>query len=106
MTTITAITAVSDQIVHEFKPTQIILFGSHAYGQPRADSDVDLLVVMHHEGNNVYQAIDILQRISPAFAIDLLVRTPSEVVQRLALNDSFLREITTKGRVLYATSDA
>jgi len=29
-----------------FKPQRIILFGSHAYGQPNEDSDVDVLVVM------------------------------------------------------------
>jgi len=34
------------QIVENFKPQKIILFGSHAYGKPNADSDVDLLVVM------------------------------------------------------------
>lgn len=29
----------------EIDPYKIILFGSHAYGEPGADSDVDLLVV-------------------------------------------------------------
>jgi predicted nucleotidyltransferase len=33
-------------IADEFKPDKIILFGSHAYGTPHEDSDVDLLVVM------------------------------------------------------------
>jgi hypothetical protein len=35
-----------DAIAAAFKPQRIILFGSHAYGSPPADSDVDLLVVM------------------------------------------------------------
>ncbi len=35
-----------DAIAAVFKPQRIILFGSHAYGSPTADSDVDLLVVM------------------------------------------------------------
>lgn len=75
MTPIETIMAISDQIAREFSPMQIILFGSYAYGKPRPDSDVDLLVVMPHDGNNVYQAIEILNRISPPFPIDLLVRT-------------------------------
>jgi len=29
------------QIVENFHPQKIILFGSHAYGKPNADSDVD-----------------------------------------------------------------
>ena len=35
-----------DAIAAAFKPRRIILFGSHAYGQPNEDSDVDVLAVM------------------------------------------------------------
>ena len=34
------------RLVAEFQPTQIFLFGSHAWGQPTEDSDVDLLVIV------------------------------------------------------------
>src|SRR5437870_3677284 len=34
------------QVAERFAPDQIILFGSHAYGTPHADSDVDILVIM------------------------------------------------------------
>ena len=37
------IQAVTDDIVQEFAPLQVILFGSYAYGTPTEDSDVDLL---------------------------------------------------------------
>ena len=33
-------------VADRFQPERIILFGSHAYGTPHADSDVDILVVM------------------------------------------------------------
>ena len=94
----------SDRIAAEFKPERIILFGSYAYGTPTADSDVDLLVVMPFEGDSVYKALDILKRIDPPFSIDLLVRTPEQVRQRLAWNDFFLREIVERGRELYAAA--
>ena len=42
------IQATCDDIVREFAPLQVILFGSYAYGTPTEDSDVDLLVVMGH----------------------------------------------------------
>lgn len=42
----TDIQATCDDIVREFAPLQIILFGSYAYGTPTEHSDVDLLVVM------------------------------------------------------------
>ena len=34
------------EVTERFHPEKIILFGSYAYGQPHADSDVDMLVVM------------------------------------------------------------
>ena len=38
--------------------------------------------------------------------LDLLVRTPEQVEQRLALNDFFMREIMERGEVLYAAAYA
>lgn len=106
MVSIASITEVSDRIVQAYHPEQIFLFGSHAYGTPRPDSDVDLLVVMRVEGNPLYKAIEILDRVAPPFAIDLLIRTPEELQRRLALNDFFLKDIVTKGRLLYASARA
>ncbi len=39
-----------NRIAKEFQPERIILFGSYAYGKPRPDSDVDLLVVLPFDG--------------------------------------------------------
>jgi hypothetical protein len=41
-----AIQSVVDQIVAGFNPQRIILIGSYAYGEPKLESDVDLLGVM------------------------------------------------------------
>ena len=41
-----AIRAVAERIADHFQPEKIILFGSHAYGHPKPESDVDLLVIM------------------------------------------------------------
>jgi uncharacterized protein len=97
-----AITELSQNIAQKFNPEQIILFGSYAYGTPHVDSDVDLLVVMPYEGHPSYKALEILAQVNPPFAIDLLVKAPDELKQRLALNDYFLQNIVSKGRVLYA----
>jgi uncharacterized protein len=95
----------SQQIAAQFTPERIILFGSHAYGTPTADSDVDLLVVMPFEGQPFRQAAEILNRLSPTFSVDLLVRTAEELNERLALGDFFLQEIVTKGKILYESVD-
>ena len=44
MVTRKEIQTLTDDIVHKFRPLQVILFGSYAYGTPPEDSDVDLLV--------------------------------------------------------------
>jgi uncharacterized protein len=96
----------SQQIVAQFSPERIILFGSHAYGEPTADSDVDLLVVMPFEGQAFRKAAEILNQISPAFSVDLLVRTAEQLDERIKLGDFFLREILTRGKVLYESVDS
>jgi len=49
-TTRATINRMVKRIVAKFHPQQVILFGSQARGDARADSDVDLLVVMDFEG--------------------------------------------------------
>ena|SRR5579862_4377863 len=100
-----AIEQLSEQIAQAYHPERILLFGSYAYGTPTQDSDVDLLVILPHEGKGSRKSAEILCRFRPAFPIDLLVRTPEQIRQRLAWNDFFLQEILTKGKVLYAAPD-
>ena len=100
------IQATCDDIVREFIPLQVILFGSYAYGTPTRDSDVDLLVVMEiPESETSRQASEIWQRIPYRFSMDLLVRSPQEIAYRVSHNDWFLREILEKGDVLYKSEE-
>ena len=100
------IQATCADIVREFTPLQVILFGSYAYGTPTEDSDVDLLVVMDipkSEFRN--KAVEIRQRIPHRFSLDILVRSPEEIASRVSYNDWFLREITEKGDFLYGPEE-
>jgi predicted nucleotidyltransferase len=92
-------------VAERFAPEKIILFGSHAYGTPHEDSDVDILVIMPAR-NELYQALRIRLAVEHRFSLDLLVRTPRNMAWRLAEGDSFLREITSKGKVLYEKPNA
>lgn len=83
------IQSLAQMIGEIFQPECVILFGSYAYGTPTDDSDVDLLVIMDHSGRNSEQAVEILHRVGPRIPVDLLVRTPREVKQRLSWNDFF-----------------
>ena len=57
------IRAVVKQIATRFNPETIILFGFYAYGKPKSESDVDLLVVMHTPLRNSVQAAQIARAI-------------------------------------------
>jgi predicted nucleotidyltransferase len=89
------------RIAEEFAPLRILLFGSYAYGHPRPESDVDLLVVMDTSLRETQQALAIRQHLKPLFGVDILVYTPERLEQRLAWGDSFLREIVERGITLY-----
>ena len=95
-----------ERIVREFKPEKIILFGSHAYGQPTPESDLDLLVVMQFEGDPLEQAVVMLNRLGVLLPIDLLVRTPQQIQQRLEIGDRFIGDIIERGQVMYAAHHA
>lgn len=96
----------SDRIAKEFQPQRIILFGSYASGSPRFDSDVDLLVVMPYRGNPLHKAWEIITKLKPSFSVDVLVRRPEEIKQRLDDNDWFMRDVLEQGRTLYDAADA
>src|ERR1700730_14757305 len=85
-------------IAERFRPEKIILFGSYAYGQPHAESDVDLLVIMP-----AYDVVNQSIRTCVAFemwpfSIDLIVRTPEQIERGLKQSNWFLREIMERGK--------
>jgi predicted nucleotidyltransferase len=91
-----------DAIADVFRPQRIVLFGSHAYGTPTPDSDVDVLVVMTKARRLWMQTTQkIHEKISVDFPVDVIVRDPDFLRERLSEGDTFLQEITSKGRVMY-----
>ena len=91
----------ANRIAKEFKPERIILFGSYASGSASPDSDVDLLVVLPHADKGWRVATQMRRRVRPSFPMDLIVRTPQQIRDRLALDDPFVREVIERGHVLY-----
>jgi predicted nucleotidyltransferase len=101
MVTMDQIKDVGRQIAERFSPERVILFGSYADGEPTQDSDVDLLVVMPAKGSPADQSVEIRLAVSSSFPMDVLVRTPEKVRERLAMGDPFMRRIMGRGKVLY-----
>jgi predicted nucleotidyltransferase len=101
------IRAFSKAIARRFRPSKIVLFGSYAYGKPTGNSDVDLLVIMRRtRDHGERMSVRIRHAIPRNFPLDLLVRTPSDVANRLRRGDPFICELLKQGIVLYEASDA
>jgi predicted nucleotidyltransferase len=92
------------RVAERFQPEKIILFGSYAYGTPHEDSDVDIFVIMPAR-NQLRQAFNIDVACERCFPLDIIVRTPKNMAWRLEEGDSFLREIVSRGKVLYEKAD-
>ena len=93
---------ITDKIVRQFQPEKIILFGSQAWGTPNADSDFDLFIVKDTEDiRDFRRQVDGFIFPRP-FPIDILASRPARLEARLNAGDFFLRDIVTKGKVLYA----
>lgn len=92
-----------ERIVSELKPEKIILFGSYAYGNPTPDSDVDLLVIMNTKAKEIDRYVAVSNLLYPRqFPVDILVKTPKEIKEASHKKGNFfLREILTKGKVIY-----
>ena len=91
------------RIVTAMQPEQIYLYGSHAYGQPTEDSDVDLLVVLtdsslppHRRAVEAYRALRGL--FLPA---EVKVVTRREFERRTGWFSTIERVVLEKGKVLY-----
>jgi len=95
------IQAIADRIAARFNPHKIILFGSQARGDWHPHSDVDLLVIIDDNDQGADPAVEIALAIPHRFPIDILVRSPQKLTERLQMGDSFLRDIMDNGVILY-----
>lgn len=103
-------TAQSDPIIQNYvrrlvqcgHPLGIILFGSHARGTAKEDSDVDLLVIDEMPDVHRHRAIMYRQALRPRMTpVDLLVLTPQEIRDEYHRNVSFMMGVLEEGRWVY-----
>ena len=98
------IKSIARKLKEKYKAEKIILFGSYAEGNPRKDSDIDLLIIKKTKARHIDRAVlvrKILKDENRIVAIDPLVYTPDEINKRLELEDDFVKDIISKGAVLY-----
>jgi predicted nucleotidyltransferase len=99
----TLLEEITKRLVQGLHPEQIILFGSHAYGQPSEASDIDLLVIVadSHEPRHrrARQAYTCLRGLTAP--TEVLVLTRREIAQAATVPTSFVSQALQHGRVLY-----
>ncbi len=101
------ILSLAERIRREYRPRQIVLFGSYATGNPGPDSDIDLLIVKETRERPIDRRVAVARIASDPdrlIPVEPIVLTPQEVESRLAAGDQFLADILAKGESLYAGS--
>jgi len=93
----------TQRLVAEFQPEQVWLFGSHAWGTPTEDSDVDLMVIIPASNERPIRRDQRAQRCLGRLLIsaDVLVRTRQEVNRVREVPGSLTHDVLQKGRKVY-----
>lgn len=91
------------RLVDEFEPEQVILFGSHAWGTPSEDSDVDVLVIVSTSDLTPTERAARAYRCLRGVKVpkDILVKTRAEAERYRHVPASLESEIFEHGKVLY-----
>lgn len=97
------LTKAVERLKAEFQPEEIYLFGSHAWGTPTEDSDVDLMVIVRNSGEKSVQRMQRAHRClnGLGFSKDVLVPTRAQVDRYKHLRASLFHQVLAKGRKLY-----
>ncbi len=92
-----------ERLKTEFQPEEIYLFGSHAWGTPNEDSDVDLMVIVPSSDERPIRRDQRAQKCLGRLAVpaDILVRTRGEVNRYKHLRASLFHQVLNQGRKLY-----
>ncbi len=102
------IPAVVDDVVRQFAPEKVIVFGSIARGEEGPESDLDLLVVLDRVEPS--QRAELMGRMRGAIAapvpIDLIVTDVQEFERRKDVNGSSVYWPAREGVVVYERAAA
>ena len=92
-----------ERLKAEFQPEEIYLFGSHAWGVPTDDSDVDLMVIVRESSEKAIRRAQRAHRCLTGlgFAKDVMVPTRAQVDRYKHLRASLFHQVLAKGRKLY-----
>jgi predicted nucleotidyltransferase len=90
------------RIREEIPGAEVRLFGSHAHGQARPDSDIDLLITVTDDWLSQHNRFEVLDRLrwrlsQPLRPVDLLLFSRSQIELRQGLHSSVVHQAYTHG---------
>jgi uncharacterized protein len=96
---------ITAKIVERFNPVRVVVFGSHAGGEAREDSDLDLFVEMETNLRPPERAVEVsaVFGLRP-WSLDVVVYTPEEVARLRKVRGTLIAAIENEGETLYERS--
>jgi len=93
---------IKTRLIEEFAPEQIYLFGSHAWGNPHQDSDLDILVIVSNSDFSPTQRAPAYRHLSDIpYPLDILVKTRMEINNFANVPVSIEHQTLQKGKLIY-----
>ncbi|MBM4402486.1 MAG: nucleotidyltransferase domain-containing protein [Candidatus Cloacimonetes bacterium] len=94
---------ITAQIVKNYHPERIILFGS-LVNEETSSNDIDLFLIKDTDVKRHIDRVREIRKFLPnEIPIDLIVYTPQEVEDALAMRSYFIEDILNEGKLLYET---
>ncbi len=97
--------------IKSYEPEKVILFGSHARGEAKKYSDIDLLVIKKTNKPKWQRSRDLVKLLyKKGYSIDekkfpgrldFKIYTPKELKREINLGDFFIEEVIKQGKTIY-----
>ncbi len=98
-----AISEATKRISQALNPEKIFLFGSHAWGVPTPNSDIDLFIIIKDSDQPPYRRASKVYRSLRGMRapIEVVVRTSEEVKKSNFVKTSLANKVLSQGKLLY-----
>jgi len=96
------INTILKRLLENLDVVKVVLFGSYVSGKPTKDSDLDLLIIVNTKKKGIKRYAMVSEILEPRkIPMDIIVKTPEELKNRIRMFDPFIRNILKTGKVLY-----
>jgi len=90
------------RIVNVAQPEKVILFGSHARGDARPDSDFDVLVIKQSDEPRYRRSVPLYVALADLpVEVEVMVYTPEEVAEWSEVPQAFVTTAVREGKTIY-----